>query len=181
MVSTSMQWLGVRIPASLLSKPPTDLSTKQYINHPHSGAVTVWNGYADVGHNTGNQSRLRAGDEKHDGLTANDSSASASTTPVNSKTPRAHKRRNATEDDARRAGIPPGYSYHHWDPSEGPTKLLGSVFDLDSLGKWIYDWAVSQSGSVSPIAEMAGQMWLHIIQLSGKMKRADEKCTIIVS
>jgi hypothetical protein len=24
-------------------------------------------------------------------------------------------------------------------------------------------------------------MWLHIIQLSGKMKRADEKCTIIVS
>ena len=32
----------------------------------------------------------------------------------------------ATEEDARRAGIPAGYSYKNWDPTEEPIMLLGS-------------------------------------------------------
>jgi hypothetical protein len=50
------------------------------------------------------------------------------------KPPRVTK---ATEEDARRAGIPAGYSYENWDPTEEPIMLLGSVFDANSLGKWI--------------------------------------------
>lgn len=45
------------------------------------------------------------------------------------------KQRKATEDDARRAGIPAGYSIKNWDPTAEPVLLLGSVFDADSLGK----------------------------------------------
>ena len=80
----------------------------------------------------------------------------------------------ATEEDARRAGIPAGYSYKNWDPTEDPIMLLGSVFDANSLGQWIYDWTVFHHGPATPLAEMAGELWLLLIQLAGKMKRADE-------
>ena len=80
----------------------------------------------------------------------------------------------ATEEDARRADIPAGYSYKNWDPTEVPIMLLGSVFDANSLGKWIYDWTVFHHGSATPLAEMAGELWLLLIQLAGKVKRADE-------
>ncbi|KAF2204858.1 hypothetical protein GQ43DRAFT_109309 [Delitschia confertaspora ATCC 74209] len=80
----------------------------------------------------------------------------------------------ATEEDARRAGIPAGYSYKNWDPTEEPIMLLGSVFDANSLGKWIYDWTVFRFGPATPFAEMAGELWLLLIQLAGKVKRAEE-------
>ena len=80
----------------------------------------------------------------------------------------------ATEEDARKAGIPAGYSYKNWDPSEEPIMLLGSVFDANSLGKWIYDWTVFYNGPATPLAEMAGELWLLLIQLAGKVKRAEE-------
>ncbi|KAH8731025.1 hypothetical protein GQ44DRAFT_605475 [Phaeosphaeriaceae sp. PMI808] len=80
----------------------------------------------------------------------------------------------ATEEDARKAGIPAGYSYKNWDPSEEPIMLLGSVFDANSLGKWIYDWTVFYNGPGTPLAEMAGELWVLLIQLAGKVKRAEE-------
>ena len=80
----------------------------------------------------------------------------------------------ATEADARRHRIPPGYSLKNWDPSEEPIMLLGSVFDANSLGQWIYDWAVYHHGPSTPIADMAGELWLLLIQLAGKIKRAEE-------
>ena len=80
----------------------------------------------------------------------------------------------ATEEDARRAGIPAGYSYKNWDPSEEPILLLGSVFDANSLGKWIYDWTVFYYGPATPMSEVAGELWLLLIQLAGKVKRAEE-------
>ncbi|KAF2255911.1 hypothetical protein BU26DRAFT_410190, partial [Trematosphaeria pertusa] len=80
----------------------------------------------------------------------------------------------ATEEDARRAGIPAGYSYKNWDPTEEPIMLLGSVFDANSLGKWIYDWTVFHYGPATPLSEMAGELWLLLIQLAGKVKRAEE-------
>jgi len=80
----------------------------------------------------------------------------------------------ATAEDARRAGIPAGYSYKNWDPAEAPIMLLGSVFDAFSLGKWIYDWAVFWYEAASPLTEMVGELWLLLIQLSGKIKRSEE-------
>ncbi|PTB44364.1 hypothetical protein M441DRAFT_131608 [Trichoderma asperellum CBS 433.97] len=80
----------------------------------------------------------------------------------------------ATEADARKHRIPTGYSLKNWDPTEEPILLLGSVFDANSLGKWIYDWTVYRAGANSPIADMAGELWLLLIQLSGKVKRAED-------
>lgn len=83
----------------------------------------------------------------------------------------------ATPEDAARAGIPTGYSIKNWDPTEEPIILLGSVFDANSLGKWMYDWTVYKCGASTPMAEMAGDLWLLLIKLAGKMKRAKE-CVI---
>ncbi|PYI14051.1 hypothetical protein BO99DRAFT_345926 [Aspergillus violaceofuscus CBS 115571] len=80
----------------------------------------------------------------------------------------------ATEADAARAGIPPGYSIKNWDPTEMPIILLGSVFDANSLGKWIYDWTVFTHGASTPMADVAGDLWLLLIKLAGKVKRANE-------
>lgn len=80
----------------------------------------------------------------------------------------------ATELDAERAGIPAGYSIKNWDPTEAPIVLLGSVFDANSLGKWIYDWTVFHHGASTPMADVAGDLWLLLIKLAGKVKRADE-------
>lgn len=80
----------------------------------------------------------------------------------------------ATEEDALRAGIPAGYSYKNWDPTEEPILLLGSVFDANSLGKWIYDWTVFFYGPATPMAEVAGELWLLLIQLAHKIKRAED-------
>lgn len=80
----------------------------------------------------------------------------------------------ATEADAKKHRIPPGYSLKNWDPTEEPIMLLGSVFDSNSLGKWIYDWTVYHHGPGTPISDMAGDLWLLLIQLAGKVKRAEE-------
>lgn len=67
-------------------------------------------------------------------------------------------------------GIPAGYSLRNWDPTEEPTLLLGSVFDANSLGKWIYDWTVSKHGLLSPMADLAGDLWLHLEKLTSLSK-----------
>ncbi|OCT44622.1 hypothetical protein CLCR_06014 [Cladophialophora carrionii] len=98
----------------------------------------------------------------------------ASTTSKPSPKPKSRPAAQATEQDAIRAGIPAGYSIKHWDPTELPIILLGSVFDANSLGKWIYDWTVFHHGASTPIADIAGELWLLLIKLAGKMKRAEE-------
>ncbi|KAI1503444.1 hypothetical protein F5X99DRAFT_417216 [Biscogniauxia marginata] len=80
----------------------------------------------------------------------------------------------ATEADAKKHRIPAGYSLKNWDPTEEPIMLLGSVFDSNSLGKWIYDWTVYHHGPATPMSDMAGELWLLLIQLSGKIKRSEE-------
>lgn len=101
------------------------------------------------------------------------SSNTAKTTPKH-KSSSSRTIPQATEKDAIRAGIPAGYSYKNWDPTEKPIILLGSVFDANSLGKWIYDWTVFHHGASTPMADMAGDLWLLLIKLAGKMKRAEE-------
>ncbi|RCI17118.1 hypothetical protein L249_2590 [Ophiocordyceps polyrhachis-furcata BCC 54312] len=87
----------------------------------------------------------------------------------------------ATEADARRHKIPPGYSLKNWDAAEEPILLLGSVFDANSLGKWIYDWTVYHEGAAAPIADMAGELWLLLIQLSDHVKQAESKVGVVRS
>ncbi|RVD81951.1 uncharacterized protein DFL_009797 [Arthrobotrys flagrans] len=91
--------------------------------------------------------------------------------------PSAEDIRNHTppsRDAAAAHGIPQGYSTKNWDQQERPIMLLGSVFDANSLGKWIYDWTVFRHGTNSQVTEQAGELWLLLIQLSGKSKRARE-------
>lgn len=76
----------------------------------------------------------------------------------------------ATRDDAVRAGIPAGYSIKNWDPTEEPIILLGSVFDAASFGKWTFDWTVYKYRAKSPAAVLAGELWLRLVQLAGKLK-----------
>jgi len=80
----------------------------------------------------------------------------------------------ATDANARRAGIPAGYSLENWDPTEEHILLVGSVFDANSLGKWIYDWTVDRHGPAAPMSEIAGELWLLLIQLAGKIKLAEQ-------
>ena len=81
--------------------------------------------------------------------------------------------REATAQDARKHGIPTGYSLKNWDPEEEPIVLLGSVFDANSLGKWIYDWTIFCHGADTPAVILAGDLWLVLISLAGKMKRIE--------
>ena len=87
----------------------------------------------------------------------------------------------ATVEDAKRAGIPAGYSIKHWDPMELPIILLGSVFDANSLGKWMFDWTIFVHGGGTPLTEIAGDLWLLLIKLNGKLKCAEERFSRIQS
>ncbi|KFZ22701.1 hypothetical protein V502_02822 [Pseudogymnoascus sp. VKM F-4520 (FW-2644)] len=80
----------------------------------------------------------------------------------------------ATYADARRHGIPPGYSLKSWDPADEPVTLLGSVFDCNSIGKWIYDWTVYHHGPDAAIAAMARELQLLLRGLGSEIKRAVE-------
>ena len=79
--------------------------------------------------------------------------------------------REATAKDARKHKIPSGYSLKHWDPEEEPIVLLGSVFDANTLGKWIYDWTVFCHGANTSISDLASELWLLMIKLAGMTKR----------
>lgn len=87
--------------------------------------------------------------------------------------------RRPTDDEAKKHGIPAGYSLKNWDPREKPILLLGSVFDANSLGKWIYDWTVFYHGPQSPICDVAGDLWLLLIELAGKMAMIEGKVSSI--
>lgn len=69
------------------------------------------------------------------------------------------------------AGIPVGYSLRHWTVGEEPLLVAGSAFDAESLGRWIYDWAVYRGG---PSTSTAGDLWLLLIRFAGRMQRAGE-------
>lgn len=72
------------------------------------------------------------------------------------------------------AGIPVGYSLKHWTVGEEPLLVAGSAFDADSVGRWIYDWAVYRGGPSTSTVGAAGDLWLLLIRFAGRMKRAEE-------
>lgn len=100
--------------------------------------------------------------------------ARPSSSHIHKKPQEKETKRAATELDAKRHRIPAGYSLKNWDPNEEPIMLLGSVFDANSLGKWVYDWTVYHHGPATPISDMAGDLWLLLIKLAGKIKRAED-------
>ena len=77
----------------------------------------------------------------------------------------------ATKADTDHQHIPAGYSLKNWDPTESPILLLGSVFDANSLGKWIHDWTVFPHGPAAPISGVSGKFWLLLIKLAGKGRK----------
>lgn len=58
-----------------------------------------------------------------------------------------------TEDDARRADIPAGYSYKNWDPTKEPITLFGSVFHNDVLDKSINGRTASKTRHSTALSE----------------------------
>ena len=99
--------------------------------------------------------------------------ASSSTRAMDPKAPTL----KPTAADATRAGIPAGYSISQWDPSQKPILLFGSVFDANSLGKWIYDWAVYYHRQPSPRSGIAGDLWFLMMQLTGNIEQAERTIT----
>ena len=91
--------------------------------------------------------------------------------PRETKAKREH--RQATKEDRLRYNIGPKYSTRDWDPTERPIILLGSVFDANSIGKYIYDWTIAHYKAGSPMSEVAGDLWVLLIKFAGKMKRAE--------
>ena len=83
--------------------------------------------------------------------------------------------RPATEADRKSARIPVAYSLKYWDPTESPIILLGSVFDANSLGKWIYEWTSYHCYPRSPSVEAAGTLWLLLIKVARKIKLAENR------
>lgn len=77
--------------------------------------------------------------------------------------------------NAKRHNIPAGYSLKNWNPEKRPFLLLGSVFDANTLGKWIYDWTVSCHSTQTPICDVAGDLWLLLIRLDGRITRIELK------
>jgi hypothetical protein len=93
--------------------------------------------------------------------------------------PRPQKLRAATRKDTKKHGIPSGYSLKEWDPDEPPILLFGSVFDADSLGKWIFDWAHYCSrrgdGFISDSdADTAGELWIGLLGAQGSIQSLEE-------
>ncbi|KAK6222550.1 vegetative cell wall protein gp1 [Colletotrichum tabaci] len=81
--------------------------------------------------------------------------------------------RVANESDAKKHRIPPGYSLKHWDPTKEPMLLLGSVFDCNSLGKWIYDWTVCHHGPATPGSDLAGEFWFLLNSIASRTRRVE--------
>jgi len=110
------------------------------------------------------------------------SSKSTTTKPTSSSKPRQPTsqptpqptHRAATPSDAKTYSIPSGYSLKNWDPTLRPLILLGSVFDANSLGKWIYDWTVFCAGPSSKFADMAAELWLGMLGLAGRSARGEK-------
>jgi hypothetical protein len=88
-----------------------------------------------------------------------------------------HEGPGRADADAEVWGIPSGYVTKNWDREEVPILVLGSVFDANSLGKWVYDWTVhTWCDGGAPIPPIAGDLWLLLIKLAANIQSA--KCRL---
>ncbi|KAI7773693.1 vegetative cell wall protein gp1 [Diaporthe eres] len=83
--------------------------------------------------------------------------------------------REPTVADAEKHRIAPGLCLKHWDPDEDPILLLTSVFDANSLGKWVLDQTAHIYGEHDEMTELAADFWFEHIKLGGKIKHAKSR------
>ncbi|KAI1339948.1 hypothetical protein F5Y15DRAFT_380969 [Xylariaceae sp. FL0016] len=81
----------------------------------------------------------------------------------------------ATDSDRRRYRIPSSCSMESWDPSEESTVLLGSVFDLISLAKWIYDWTIYHHGPTTRMSNLAAELLHSITDVLHNIRRIGKR------
>lgn len=101
--------------------------------------------------------------------------SSDSTSQRCSSTSASTQTRVATRADAQKHHIPSGVSLKNWDPSEEPLVVFDIVFDAYSLGKCVYDGTVKLHGPQTPVTNMAEELWLLLINLSGNSRKAQSK------
>lgn len=87
--------------------------------------------------------------------------------------------REPTVADAKKHHIAPGRCLKHWDPDEEPILLLTSVFDANSLGKWVLDQTARIYGEHDEMTELAADFWFEHIKLGGKIKHAKSRLSQI--
>lgn len=75
---------------------------------------------------------------------------------------------------AKKHNIPADYSLKNWDPRERPLILLGSVFDANSLGEWIFNWTKFVHGRGHPATKIAASLWDMLIDFAARLKRAND-------
>ncbi|KAF2476874.1 kinase-like protein [Lindgomyces ingoldianus] len=75
---------------------------------------------------------------------------------------------------ARKWGIPDGPSIGLWDPEERPFTVLEGTLDSGSMGKWIYDWTLYHHGPNTPLAAMAGKLWISLTKLAYMMEVGED-------
>lgn len=78
------------------------------------------------------------------------------------------------KEAAKKAGIPADYSLKNWDPRERPLILLGSVFDANSLGEWIFNWTKFVHGRNHAATKIAASLWDMLIDFAARLKRAND-------
>ena len=78
---------------------------------------------------------------------------------------------------AREWRVPEGLCTRLWERTERPIIVWGTVFDANSLGKWIYDWTIFCHGVKSAVAELAADLWLLLISLMTREKVVRENRT----
>lgn len=83
--------------------------------------------------------------------------------------------REPTLADATKHHIAPGLCLKHWDPDEEPVLLLASVFDANSLGKWILNQTTRVYGEGDEMTDLAADFWFEHIKLGGKIKHAKSR------
>lgn len=81
--------------------------------------------------------------------------------------------------EAAKHNIPADYSLKNWDPRERPIILLGSVFDANSLGEWIFNWTKFHHGRNHNATKTAAAMWEILIDFAARLKRAKEFSPLI--
>lgn len=82
------------------------------------------------------------------------------------------RHREPTLTDAKEHNIAPGRCLKHWDPDEEPILLLTSVFDANSLGKWVLKQTTRIYGEHDEMTDLAAEFWFEHIKLGGKIKHA---------
>ncbi|KAK0725113.1 prion-inhibition and propagation-domain-containing protein [Lasiosphaeris hirsuta] len=83
----------------------------------------------------------------------------------------AERRSSEATERVRKHGVPKKYFICHWESDQKPILLLNNAFDANSLGEWVFYWAV-ESGLSRGQVRWVKRLWSELIRLSCSMKLA---------